>query len=136
MFDIAEFVSMTLWRSYLYCLNHTCKHENTQKGTARMDYSNMPAIYHHLELMREGKIEQMGMQSDSSKNFTSTLTTSVYTNTSRILCIIPPSICSNFVAELAAAMRDFVISISNTHDVNMHEDMNPHNIMLAAHNDR
>lgn len=88
MFDIAEFVSMTLWRRHLYCLNHTCKHENTQKATARMDYNNMPAVYYHLELVREGKIEQMGMQSDSNKIFASTLTTSVHTNTSRILYII------------------------------------------------
>ncbi|RBQ77548.1 hypothetical protein FVER14953_21745 [Fusarium verticillioides] len=100
-----------------------------------MDYNNMPAVYYHLELVREGKIEQMGMQSDSNKNFTSTLTTSVYINTSRILCIIPPSIWSNFAAELASTMKDFVISISNTYDVNIHEDINPH-IMLAAHNDR
>ncbi|PNP59841.1 hypothetical protein FNYG_14819 [Fusarium nygamai] len=31
-------------------------------------------------------------------------------------------------------MKDFVTWISNTHDVNMHEDMNPNNVMLAAHN--
>ena len=131
---VAEFSAMTLRSGFSYCLDHMKRDELASRASVAVDYSNMTLIFYDLELSRDGEIEQIGAWSDSNKNFSSVVRTTVRTNTSPHLRVIPPAIWAAFVAEPAAAIRDFISWINRTHYTNTHGDVNPNNIMLAAHN--
>lgn len=105
---VALFDSMTIRTGLSHCMKHVAMTEIEGKLKNPAAAENTVLIFYDIELSRDGEIEQLGACTESGKTFSAFMKTSVRTNSSPYLKMIPPEYWTMLAEEPRVTFARFI----------------------------